>query len=49
MFIIKHFNDLNVDEFFKISKSRYKVFACNKKLPRKMTLMILIKIKVPKL
>ena len=32
MFIMKHFNDLNVDEFFKISKSRYKVFACKQKI-----------------
>ena len=32
MFIIKHFNDLNVDEFFKISKSRCKVFACKQKI-----------------
>ena len=32
MFIIKHFNDLNVDEFFKISKSRYEVFACEQKI-----------------
>ena len=43
MFIVKHFKDLSVDEFFEITKARYEVFACEQKLPRKMILMILIK------
>ena len=28
MFVIKHFKDLSVDEFFEIAKARYEVFAC---------------------
>lgn len=32
MFIIKHFKDLSVDEFFEIAKARYEVFACEQKI-----------------
>lgn len=32
MFIIKHFKDLNIDEFFEIAKARYEVFACEQKI-----------------
>lgn len=31
MFVIKHFKDLSVDEFFEIAKARYEVFACEQK------------------
>ncbi|MGO0916412.1 hypothetical protein ACTPEM_25320, partial [Clostridioides difficile] len=29
---IKHFNDLSLDEFYEIAKSRYEVFACEQKI-----------------
>ena len=32
MFVIKHFKDLSVDEFFEIAKARYEVFACEQKI-----------------
>ncbi|MCC0699550.1 GNAT family N-acetyltransferase [Clostridioides sp. ZZV15-6383] len=32
MFKIKHFNDLSLDEFYEIAKSRYEVFACEQKI-----------------
>lgn len=32
MFIVKHFKDLSVDEFFEIAKARYEVFACEQKI-----------------
>ena len=32
MFIIKHFEDLSVDEFFEIAKARYEIFACEQKI-----------------
>lgn len=32
MFIIKHFNDLTVNEFYEIAKARYEVFACEQKI-----------------
>ena len=32
MFIIKHFNDLTVSEFYEIAKARYEVFACEQKI-----------------
>ena len=35
MFIVKHFKDLSVDEFFEIAKARYEVFACEKNYPGK--------------
>ncbi|MEG0857319.1 MAG: GNAT family N-acetyltransferase [Terrisporobacter sp.] len=32
MFIIKHFKDLTVNEFYEIAKARYEVFACEQKI-----------------
>lgn len=32
MFKIKHFNELTLDEFYEISKSRYEVFGCEQKI-----------------
>lgn len=32
MFVIKHFNDLTVNEFYEIAKARYEVFACEQKI-----------------
>ncbi|MGX9757759.1 GNAT family N-acetyltransferase [Clostridioides difficile] len=32
MFKIKHFNDLSLNEFYEIAKSRYEVFACEQKI-----------------
>ena len=32
MFVIKHFKDLSVDEFFEIAKARYEVFTCEQKI-----------------
>ena len=32
MFLVKHFKDLSVDEFFEIAKARYEVFACEQKI-----------------
>lgn len=32
MFIVKHFNDLNVNEFYEIAKARYEVFACEQEI-----------------
>ncbi|RDY26787.1 GNAT family N-acetyltransferase [Romboutsia weinsteinii] len=32
MFKIKHFNELNVNEFYEIAKARYEVFACEQKI-----------------
>ena len=32
MFVIKHFKDLSIDEFFEIAKARYEVFACEQKI-----------------
>ena len=32
MFIIKHFKDLSVNEFYEIAKARYEVFACEQNI-----------------
>ena len=32
MFLVKHFKDLTVNEFYEIAKARYDVFACEQKI-----------------
>ncbi|MDO7205532.1 hypothetical protein Q5M85_16875 [Paraclostridium bifermentans] len=32
MYKVKHFNDLNVNEFYEIAKARYEVFGCEQKI-----------------